>query len=450
MCVTHNSFVLALFVMCYGVHSAAHHTRDISTIRNTWSFSPSSDPYWGIQVLAPPPAQGNASSTSSTVFMIVGSSSTGAGNLTSLNATDGTTMWTVTLDSLRCATGYLGSIKLYAFGAQRDNNNKVVLDCTVNCNNCGIIAVHANNGSSAWRISATGTSELFNGVTGTNDHGECILYTQYLTSSNNGVVEIAAIRVSDGTFVWRKHVPRWPEQTFLSSNQVLVFCPTQVAMFALNATDGSDLWNRTFPHSNIWMFGHTLLYSNANGGLCAVDVATNRTIWNQTTTVAWYASSAFATPDENVVVVVGGSTHAAGMNLLTGDSTFFFALNGSTNFFTQSVVNNRYLIWVESIGGMTVVDVLSGQKLWTTSYPCNFDLYTCHPPRNFAAVVGSAVFLSLPDSQGSGGNVTAFDSSTGEKLSGPTPFVSTPGTPNVVALNNVAAFYIGNALTAFS
>jgi outer membrane protein assembly factor BamB len=161
-----------------------------------------------------------------------------------------------------------------------------------------------------------------------------------------------------------------------------------------------------------------------------------------------YTSDAFATPDESQVVV-RGAKNAAGINLLTGDVVFSFEINGTANFFAQVVVSGRYLVWVESVGEMTVVDAVSGQKLWTTSYPCNFDLYTCHPGKNFAAVVGGAIFLSLPNSAGSGGNVTAFDARTGEVFQGPTPAVSTPGTPNVVALRNVAAFFL-NGLTSFA
>jgi outer membrane protein assembly factor BamB len=432
------SALLVVFICLVVVHANG------TAIHEAWNYAPSSNPSWGIQVVAPPPP--TASGGPSTTFIIVGES-VGAGNLTAINSDNGSTLWTVTLESLQCSTGNIGAIRLYTFdgdAARRDP--RVVLDCTVECTMCGVVGVNSNNGTRAWRISTSSTSELFNGVSGTNDLGASVLYTQYLTSSNN--VMLVAIRVHDGTFVWKKALPRWPEQTFLSSDNILVLCPTQLPMFAVNGTDGKDLWNRTYSHSNIWMFGHTLLYVNSNGGLCAVEAATNRTIWNQTTTVSMYTSDAFATPDESQVVV-RGAKNAAGINLLTGDVVFSFEINGTANFFAQVVVSGRYLVWVESVGEMTVVDAVSGQTLWTTSYPCNFELYTCHPGKNFAAVVGGAIFLSLPNSAGSWGNVTAFDAQTGEALQGPTPAVSTPGTPNVVALRNVAAFFL-NGLTSFA
>jgi outer membrane protein assembly factor BamB len=116
------------------------------------------------------------------------------------------------------------------------------MSCTCAVSHNMIVALNAQSGSLLWRRELSGIAPNRRAFDEVYRTGELLLYLNHsktIDSKENG---IAALRASDGSFMWGSRIDGWPVHSAVVSDQVVYVLSLNGTVAAYESSHGKSMW----------------------------------------------------------------------------------------------------------------------------------------------------------------------------------------------------------------
>ena len=347
--------------------------------------------------------------------------------------------------ALNCADG----IQLWKFNTiNEDDSSPAVVDGVVYVGSFGPTATQPSTVSlvaDIYALNATDGTELWNYVTGVGlssprvDNG--VFSSNAVSPCNvvNGVVyfgsaddHIYALNASDGSQLWNYSTGYWAVSSPAFINGIVFVGSDDSNVYALNASGGAQLWNYTtggYVYSSPAVIGGTVYVGSEDGSVYALNATSGTQLWNYTTGKFVDSSPAIV---NGAVYIGSGDGNIYALNAANGIQLWNYTTGGVV-VSSPAVANGIVYVGSED-GNVYALNANTGAKLW------NYN--TGNWVESSPAVVNGVVYVGSVN-----GDVYALNA-TSPPTSPPTATPTPLPTPTPVPKVNSIVFSSG--LTLYS
>ncbi|MDR3494617.1 MAG: PQQ-binding-like beta-propeller repeat protein [Ancalomicrobiaceae bacterium] len=288
-----------------------------------------------------------------------------------LNGTGGTRIWATKAGEVGAGDFTRDSVRISARPVSADGRIFVYDP------NGNVSAHSADNGTGLWKVNLRpeGIGAIAPGGGVATDGPRVYVSTGY------GVV--AALDAATGATVWSRKLDKPGRSAPAVADGKLYLGSEGNVLYALNAADGTDVWNfRGVPEvggllgaSNPAVSGGIVVVPFSSGELDAIDIKTGNGLWSEQMARASRnfavtgLSDITASPviDDGVVYATGIGSRTAAFNLKTGLKLWDIGV-GSAH--TPAVAGNAVFI-VDLDDNLLAIDRKSGETVWSSHLPVN-------------------------------------------------------------------------------